>query len=256
MPVLTFYGRMGGKSKIAKELISLFPTDKDTYIEPFLGAGNILMRMNKDQFKQRVVNDLDRMVYYLFHDIQKINKDDVMTLFDDVNKSYWKQIHRQLEWVFLAPPQRRLALLLYYVWFSYGGKCESFDTKKATTSTRRKSSLMKKLDAIQGHLDGVILKNLSCCELIQQYQHDANTFLYCDPPYYETATYKHGINHDDLQRTLSQCQGKWMVSYNDHPYIRELYQDYHIKEIKTTYQLMGTNNRQDKTELIITNYVV
>ena len=39
-PLRSFFGRMGGKSKIANKLISLFPDPNSytTYVEPFIGA--------------------------------------------------------------------------------------------------------------------------------------------------------------------------------------------------------------------------
>ena len=249
---MTFYGRLGGKSRIANHLISLFPTDMDTFVEVFLGAGNILMRLNKDQFKTRAVNDLDKMVYYLFKDIQEINEINL----GDVNVDAWKRIKRQLEWVFVAPPAQRFGLLLNHVWFSYGGMCGSFDKKKADTGDKRVKALMKKLNVLKDHLRGVEIHNHGYDEMIQKFKDDEKAFIYCDPPYYQTKGYKHDINHEDLKRQLDGCKGKWMVSYNDHPYIRELYQDYHITTLETAYTIKGNHKRQTKTEIIITNYAI
>jgi len=56
-----------------------------------------------------------------------------------------------------------------------------------------------------------------------------------------------------LRDTLGDVQGKWMVSYNDCDYIRDLYQDFHIIE---TTRINNLAQRYDGgcefPELIIT----
>lgn len=59
---------------------------------------------------------------------------------------------------------------------------------------------------------------------------DQSAFFYCDPPYYNTEDYYDGggfgkDDHERLANTLCNIQGKFLLSYNDCPEIRELYQD-------------------------------
>ena len=67
-----FFGRMGGKSKIANNLISHFPDPNSytTYVEPFIGAGNIFFR-KPYKSKIEVINDLDDMVYSIFQGVKR-----------------------------------------------------------------------------------------------------------------------------------------------------------------------------------------
>ena len=62
-------------------------------------------------------------------------------------------------------------------------------------------------------------------------------------------------DHIRLKNTLAGCQGKWMVSYNDCSYIRDLYAGYYLTEAT---RLNNMAQRYEKgseyRELIITNY--
>ena len=94
--------------------------------------------------------------------------------------------------------------------------------------------------------------------LIRQYDREG-AFFYCDPPYYMTEDYYEVSfpeqDHIRLKNTLAGCQGKWMVSYNDCSYIRDLYAGYYLTEAT---RLNNMAQRYEKgseyRELIITNY--
>jgi hypothetical protein len=55
-------------------------------------------------------------------------------------------------------------------------------------------------------------------------------------------------------------QGKWLLTYNDHPRVRELYADFEVKAVSTA--LNTDNGKRDESlwerrnfhQLIITNY--
>lgn len=65
-------------------------------------------------------------------------------------------------------------------------------------------------------------------------------FVYLDPPYVEKGEmlYKHGMDEAEHRRLASGINGmrcKWMLSYDDHPLVRELYGNHCIKELSVTY---------------------
>ncbi len=106
-------------------------------------------------------------------------------------------------------------------------------------------------------LRNVIIEKQDFKHLIRHYD-KPGTFFYLDPPYYELESLyeRDGIvsftAHDELCEQLKTVKGKWLLSYNDHPAIREMYRDYPIEELETTYSLSGQLKR--KTELLIANY--
>ena len=84
------------------------------------------------------------------------------------------------------------------------------------------------------------------------------SFLYCDPPYVEKEYFygayedKSVFDHKNLARLLHQTDSKWILSYGDHPLIRELYKDYIILQPKWKYVVRRSDNTTSD-ELLILN---
>lgn len=81
--------------------------------------------------------------------------------------------------------------------------------------------------------------------------------IYCDPPYFKAEkcysvpfSFK---DHGRLHRVLRKCKGKVLVSYNDHRYIRFLYDDFFIIAFKRDNRLAKEKGAL-YGELLITNY--
>ena len=83
------FGRIGGKSKSANTIISLFPNKFDVYVEPFFGAGSVFFRkpfINKVE----VINDLDKNIYQVLKLIQSKNIDNSINR--DISREYFNSI--------------------------------------------------------------------------------------------------------------------------------------------------------------------
>jgi len=80
-----------------------------------------------------------------------------------------------------------------------------------------------------------------------------NTFFFIDPPYYKKEKYykNHSFlkkeNHIELSEILKNIKGRFLLSYQDRPLMRELYNNYNL------YKYTG-NNYILKPEIAITNY--
>ena len=57
-------------------------------------------------------------------------------------------------------------------------------------------------------------------------------------------------DHIRLRDTLSAIKGKFLLSYNDDEFIRELYKNYKIEAVERQNNILGGRFK----ELIITNY--
>lgn len=51
-------------------------------------------------------------------------------------------------------------------------------------------------------------------------------------------------DHQRLREVLGHIKGRFILSYNDHPLVRELYADYRIEEVTRTSTLAGSGNNQ------------
>ena len=102
-------------------------------------------------------------------------------------------------------------------------------------------------------LADTVIENKDFEALIRQYDRDS-AFFYCDPPY-RTAQKYYDVpfsdsDHERLKNSLSNIKGRFILSYNDDEYIRELYKDYNITAVERQNNLSSGLYK----ELIITNY--
>jgi DNA adenine methylase len=118
---------------------------------------------------------------------------------------------------------------------------------------------IEKVKKASERLQNVYIENLSFEKLVEKYDTE-QTFFYLDPPYYKKEKlYKRDgaelfEQHDELAEVLKKVKGKFLLSYNDDPYIRQLYAKKGIKieEVEATYTMSGSQLKQ--TELLIRNY--
>jgi len=247
----TFYSRMGGKNRLKKRLLKLFPKEWGIYVEPFFGAGHLFFSIPKpDCEKCEIINDLDKEIYHVLKDIQKATKEDIQKMDFRGSEKKWLEL-KELK---TTDPIQRLYRFLYINYWSFGGKGQNYHPDRSAED--RGKGLISKLDAIQERLKGVIIDNEDYKTILRNYD-SPDTFFYLDPPYYEVGVdaYTHKfINVEELALALKNLKGKFMLSYNNHPYIRKMFAGFKIRTIKTTYTIRAGDEAVERTELIITNY--
>lgn len=87
----------------------------------------------------------------------------------------------------------------------------------------------------------------------------SHAFIYADPPYYEKgpALYKHSMSDDDHRRLASllrACRAPWVLSYDDHPFVRDLFRWAEVRGVALTYTVAraGGEHRRKNSEVVIT----
>lgn len=147
----------------------------------------------------------------------------------------------------------RAAAFFKLIRYSYGSGCTSYGCQPF--------DVRKCFDAIwqaSRRLSNTVVENKDFEALIRQYDRES-AFFYCDPPYYETEGHYAVVfqkeDHARLRDTLAASKGKWMVSYNDCSFIRDLYEGYTITAVT---RLNNLAQRYDGgcefPEVLITNY--
>jgi DNA adenine methylase len=84
------------------------------------------------------------------------------------------------------------------------------------------------------------------------------SFVYIDPPYYMQGRklYRHHYtdgDHEALAKYITAQGYPWLVSYDDHPRIRELYASKRMQQIYLDYKVKSSRTAQ---ELVISNLVI
>ena len=117
---------------------------------------------------------------------------------------------------------RRAADYFKLIRYSFSGTAKSFGGSEC--DIRKFFHLIWKCSE---RLSSVLIENKDFEKLILQYDRP-NTMFYLDPPYFETENYYEDVgftvqDHIRLRDALLAIKGKFLLSYNDSPYIRELY---------------------------------
>lgn len=253
-------GWVGGKRLLRKVIIPLIPKH-NVYCEPFGGAAWILFgksydhkdwQLSKKHKYREVLNDINGELINFWKHV-KYHPDALKAEIDQFMAS------RELfaEFLDFKPRTDLERALVFY----YKLAC-SFGSLSKTFAIRGHRSMLPirngdKLKEASERLQDVVIERLDYEKLIRKYDSE-RAFFYIDPPYYECEDlYERDSadsfsEHEQLCELLKTIKGKWLLSYNDHPFIHKLYEGFKIENVQTMYSLSG--NTSPKTEIIIRNY--
>ena len=281
---------MGNKTSILSILYALFPLNYERYIEPFGGSGAVLLgKPVPDRFE--VLNDYNRNLVNLYRCMRDRPVEFIRALGflnlnarDDFNvlKKFFRkeefddayfQAQLELTEVLLPPIEareirelyaaahedydlRRAVMFLKLLRYSYSSGGKSFASQPFSIR-----SLFGLVQAFSRRCENVVIENQDFEVLIRHYDREGS-FFYCDPPYYNADQYyeavsTNGFDHAGLADALLGIKGKFLLSYNDCPEIRALYDRpgivvegiSRLSNIAQRYE-----NGKQYPELLISNY--
>lgn len=137
--------------------------------------------------------------------------------------------------------------------YSYGSGCKTYGCRPYDVR-----NAFHMVWDISDRLSNTIIENKDFEALICQYDRP-NAFFYCDPPYYETEGMYQVLftkeDHTRLRDTLANIQGKFLLSYNDCEFIRDIYKDFHIESCSRVNNMaLRYDNAAEFPEVLISNY--
>lgn len=278
---------IGGKKALRELIYERMPTQYGRYIEVFGGGGWVLFGKQPDKCME-VYNDFNSNLVNLFYCVKEkpmaLLKELAFLPLDSREEFYqlrkflameeFKSEHLDEELKitarYLKEPEageirellmeraeagdvRRAAAFYKIIRYSYGSGCTSFGCQpfdiRKTFSTLWQASW---------RLRDTVIENKDFEALIRHYDRP-DAFFYCDPPYFETEDHYEVVfrkeDHVRLRDTLAGINGKFMVSYNDCEYIRELYQGFQIEAV-TRYNNLAQryDGGSEFPEVLIANY--
>ncbi len=242
--------RIGGKNLLKKTIVDYFPSNYKEliYIEPFVGGGHIFYE--KEPSIKEIINDLDPNVYRIYkgfkkYPVEKINPNIIGTYNKEDYLNLKQNLDKQSDF------QKFINTLILFK-ISYMGRIDTFKGSKDKSFDIKKP--YKKEDHTR--LKGVTILNKDYKDLINKYD-SLKSFFYFDPPYEESKKlYKKGvIDYEEMKDILKKLKGKFLLSINDSPYIRNIFKDFNIKTVQTMYSIKKVDNKNPIiNELIISNY--
>jgi len=240
----------GGKTRLRKELLQHVPEHK-TYVEPFVGGGSLFF--GKKPADKAVISDINEPLVKFYKTVPKLENGISCNFKDKQSKeAFEKEKEREPE-----GPLDRVCNFLYLNKCSYGGKQDNFAKNTCVRNGKQVGikRFGKNIDKYKERLgsDNVEILNKDYKTVIEEYD-SPNTFFYLDPPYLgpkDVYDYDE-IDHEELKEILENVKGKWLLSIDNHPKIKELYKDFDQKVVSFRYTL--GDNRDEKKELLIANY--
>ena len=237
-------GWMGGKSLLAKRIIERIP-EHVCYAEPFAGAAWVLFK--KPESRVEVINDINREVVTLYRCIQ-------WHLEEFVRYFKWVLVSRdEFERLKAANPEtltdiQRAARFYYLQQACFGGRISNPTFGYALTRPSKLNLLRieEYLSAAHLRLSRVYIECLPYQEIISRYDAQ-DTFFYVDPPYWDCENYygKGIFDKEDfakLATQLSTIKGKFILSLNDTPGVREVFSAFEIESVQTKYTCSNGKN--------------
>lgn len=252
----SFLAYMGGKSLLAKKIVSIIPKH-NCYCEVFAGAAWILFK--KEESDVEIINDINTDLVTLYR-VVKLHLEEFIRYFK------WILVSRDEFYRFRKEDPETLtdiqkAVRFYYLLkLGYAARIKDPSFSIATTSKPRLNLLRieEELSAVHLRLSRVYIENRSYADIFTRFD-KPDTFFYVDPPYYGCEDYYGtGIfSRDDflkLKDILAGLQAKFILSINDVDQIRDLFDCFHIETVNTTYSAAGANKKKPVNELLIRNF--
>ena len=248
---------IGGKRNLAKRLCRIIDAHEHrTYAEPFVGMGGIFLRRTKPA-RAEFINDLNRDVYNLFRMLQEHYVAFLDLLRFQITTQAGFERLQKVDPDTLTDLQRA-ARFLYQQRLAFGGKVtgQSFGLSCERPGRFNLTTLEPDLEALHERLSGVTVTCLPYGDFITRVDRKGALF-YLDPPYYgcEGDYGKDAFSRDQFARIADQLRslkGQFILSINDVPQIRTLFDWATIVPVETTYSIYKAATRP-AAELIISS---
>jgi DNA adenine methylase len=245
----------GGKTRaihILKDYVAQHYPGRRTLLSPFLGGGSFELSMKATC--SIVANDLFEPLYTFWAVLQEGSAGEVADLVQrqlPVTKEKFLHLRKNIATILDRNERAAAYFIINRCSFSGATFCGGFSQQAA--DGRLNAAAVERLRGfdISG---GFTIQNLDAVAFLSCHPEDAEAFVYADPPYYIEG-YLYGRD-GDLHKAFDHAafaaairqRSDWIISYNDCPYIRDLYRGCRIFEESWAY---GMNASRSSSEIII-----
>jgi len=234
---------MGGKRRLAKAILPHFPVHT-CYVEAF--AGGAALFFLKEPSQNEVLNDCNFDLVCLYRVCQH-------HLEEFIRHFKWSLVSRKMyEWFKETPPGtltdiQRAARFFYIQKMAFGGKVHGqvFGTSKTHPPRLNLLRLEESLSQAHLRLSRCYIESLPWQRCVKKYD-GPETLFFFDPPYWQTEHYGVPFPWDEyveLLATMRSIKGKAILTINDHPDIRALYDGLRFERVQTKYSVGGNSDK-------------
>jgi DNA adenine methylase len=273
----TFIRWQGNKTKHLNKFIDLIPKYTGRYIEPFLGSGSLLLKLEPEEF---IINDINKDLYNTWECIRdqpeqliesyKTFGEHFKELSNKDKVSYCKSTTLLLNDKVYSLERASDYLLMKHCCFTgdifsnhkfyFGGLDRNIYINNRYYFLEQNS--LNNICSISKFLKQGQLLNKSYEEIL--YLAEENDFVFLDPPYVEDKRYCFNYNENEvldnnflynLKLQLERLDSKsikWLMTQADDHLTRTIFNNYNIRE----YSVYRRSSKKYIKELAIYNYQI
>lgn len=253
---------LGGKKNLAKRICAIIDADHhQTYAEPFVGMGGIFLRRSRRP-KAELINDRGRDVYNLFRVLQEhyVAFLDLLRFQITTQAGFERLVSVDPE---TLTDMQRAARFLFLQRLAFGGKVRGRTFGLATERPARfnLTTLEPDLEALHSRLSGVTVTCMDFADFIRRVDRPG-TLFYLDPPYwgceddYGRAVFSRE-RFEEMAGLLKGLQGRFLMSLNDLPEVRQTFAGFELREVTTSYGIAThAGTAKGRAELLISNWAI
>lgn len=261
----------GGKACIFPFMSKLFYENNlvgSAYAEPYAGGAGLALKMLYNEYVREIfINDLDRSIFSFWKMVINENSkfcdwlESVEVSIENWN--YYKSIQRQRECI----DEFELAKSTFFLNRTnvsgvikggvIGGQNQSGKYKIDARFNKR--DLIDRIRKISFFKDRIKVSNLDGISFIKKMNRKhGDIFIYIDPPYLQKGAdlymnYYSRNDHKNLAKNIELIQKMWLVSYDNHEFILNLYSN----QKKVLYHLaQSASNRVGDEILVFSNKMI
>jgi DNA adenine methylase len=262
--IKTFIKYPGGKSRMIKPILDRLPESKG-FTDVFCGGGSIAIAYAQKYPNAAIyMNDLDPYTYSMWRVIVSGSDNKLEELFEMVKQTPTIELFKKNRELMVSEDLLTRAYLgIFFHKCTFSGMFNGLPIGGMGQKSQWKigchynaDNMIRKMLNIRKLLRGrTVVFNLD----FREFDIPEDGVGYYDPPYITVGDklYATGFTAEDhvaLRNHLQNIKGKWLLSYNDHPKVRELYSDCKIEELNHTMTMTSFCDEKKcrvKTELLI-----
>lgn len=264
----------GGKAKVSDFVQCLIKENAlldGTYVEPYVGGGSVALSLLFNEYVRDIyINDKDISIYAFWHSI--LNESDALCkLIKDtpVNVDTWFKLKEYQSdkgnvdllnlgfSTFFLNRTNRSGILKAGV---IGGYDQTGNYK--IDARFNKEDLIKRIQRIADYAERIHLTNEDAVILVKKLKDKLpnKTLFYLDPPYYVKGkglymNYYNNQDHQDIANAIKEIKDhKWIISYDNVPFIKELYSKYRKQTFELNYSV--SNSGKGKEIMIFSDNII
>lgn len=255
----------GGKSCIFQFVAKLFYENEFigiNYAEPYAGGSGLALRLLMEEYVAKIyINDLDRSIYSFWKAVFEQPNEFCSWIKDvDVTTRNW-QVYKEIQTHANSVSDFELAKSTFFLnrtnisGVIKGGIIGGISQKGKYKINARfnKEDLIQRIKKIAAFRHRIDLSNLDGVSFINKLNKKGEEiFIYLDPPYLEKGAdlymnFYSNKDHQRLAQYVSKLNKRWMVSYDNHDFILNLY----AEQKKILYKLSQCASNRIGDEILI-----